>query len=212
MKNIEINNSKLSDKLYEWSDYILDINPAKLIFTHGIVNGNDYEYVVTENCLNSFKEDKFYPDDSFLFDFNYTVDKTDDFIPYYHDFVWHLTNIDNVVSSSERTLASIYPPDGFIGWHTNSNRPGYNIIFTFSETGNGFFRYKDPVSKEIITIQDKPGWTAKAGYFGNSSKDIFWHCAKNGKSGPRLTCSYVFNNIEDQEQFIDFIGEVNGNM
>ena len=142
-----------------------------------------------------------------MFDFNHTIKDTDDFIPYYHDFIWHLTNIDNVVLSSERTLSSIYPPEGFIGWHTNSNKPGYNVIFTFSETGKGFFRYKDPRTKEIVTIQDEPGWTAKAGYFGSTDNDIFWHCAKNYLEGPRLTCSYVFNSKEDQKHFIDLIEE-----
>ena len=85
-----------------------------------------------------------------------------------------------------------YPPGGYMNWHHNANCPGYNILMSYSQDGNGFFRYQDPVSKEIITMEDVPGWTAKVGYYGplNEPDKVIWHCAKTF-SGPRLTFGYV---------------------
>ena len=73
-------------------------------------------------------------------------------------------------------LSTLYPPDGFIGWHNNANAAAFNLIFTWSEKGDGWFKYIEPTSKEVITISDVQGWQLKAGYFGAyGSGDVVYH-------------------------------------
>ena len=50
----------------------------------------------------------------------------------------------------------MYPPGGYISWHNNANASAYNLIFTWSETGDGYFKYIDGETKEEIVIKDKP--------------------------------------------------------
>jgi len=89
-------------------------------------------------------------------------------------------------------LIAYYPPGGFISWHNNANAAAYNIVFTWSETGEGRFQYVDPTTKEIVTMQDKMGWQCKAGYFGSHNEEdkIFWHTAKTDCW--RITLSFMF--------------------
>jgi len=85
-----------------------------------------------------------------------------------------------------------YPKGGFMGWHHNANCPGYNVLLSWSKDGLGFFRYQDPITKEVVTMQDTPGWTCKVGYYGSwEEKDkIYWHCA-SAEHEERLTLGYV---------------------
>lgn len=85
-----------------------------------------------------------------------------------------------------------YPAQGFMSWHHNANCPGYNILLSWSKNGTGFFRYQDPITKEIITMQDVPGWTVKVGYYGSWDEHdkIYWHCA-NAPEEERFTLGYV---------------------
>ncbi len=97
------------------------------------------------------------------------------------------------------SLKAYYPEKGHIGWHTNWNTPGYNIIFTFSSSGKGYWRHVEPGLGSLITpdpahikhIPDAPGWHCKAGYFGakNELDRVVWHCAYTDE--PRITVSYV---------------------
>lgn len=85
-----------------------------------------------------------------------------------------------------------YPQSGYMGWHHNANCPGYNILLSWSKNGTGYFRYQNPITKEIITVNDSPGWTCKVGYYGafDEPDRIYWHCA-NADKEERLTLGYV---------------------
>lgn len=77
------------------------------------------------------------------------------------------------------TLSQLYPPKGFIDWHNNANAPSFNVLFTWSETGDGWFKWYDIENEKIITMKDKRGWSCKAGYFASYKEDkpIKYHCA-----------------------------------
>lgn len=77
-------------------------------------------------------------------------------------------------------LTAYYPPGGFISWHNNANAAAYNLIFTWSENGNGHFQYVDPISKEVVTMKDHKGWQCKAAYFGHYGEPerLFYHAAQ----------------------------------
>lgn len=48
-----------------------------------------------------------------------------------------------------------YPPGSYMGWHTNSRFPGWRLYITYcDEPGKSFFRYRDPLTGEVITSMD----------------------------------------------------------
>lgn len=87
-------------------------------------------------------------------------------------------------------LTQLYPPKGFIDWHNNANSTSYNILFTWSETGDGWFKWYDKENDKIVTMPDKKGWSAKAGYFGNyHDGDLCYHSAYTDCW--RMTMAYI---------------------
>ena len=104
----------------------------------------------------------------------------------------------NTLMTRNNALFVMYPPDGFISWHNNQNAPGYNLIFTYSETGDGCFKYYDANTGKVVTIQDKPGqWTCKGGYFGAFHEPFerkVYHAAHTNSW--RMTVSYIFTRGE----------------
>ena len=91
----------------------------------------------------------------------------------------------------------MYPPKGFISWHNNANASAYNLIFTWSETGDGYFKYIDGYTGDEIVIPDKKGWQCKAGYFGAYNEEpekLVYHTASTDCW--RITVSYIFNREE----------------
>ena len=99
-----------------------------------------------------------------------------------------------------------YPQNGFMDWHNNGNAPGYNILLSHSSNGGGFFRWQDPVTEEIHTVFDKPGWNLKTGYYGRHDEPdkSVWHCARTYDS-ERITFGYVIPDINMWQMMIDDI-------
>jgi|SRR6056300_82216 hypothetical protein len=92
------------------------------------------------------------------------------------------------------TLFNFYLEDNYIGWHTNHGANGYQVLFTWSKTGDGYFCYYDIEKDEIITIPDKPGWQCRTFYFGREDEPehMCWHaCYTNSE---RITLAYRFDN------------------
>jgi hypothetical protein len=113
-------------------------------------------------------------------------------------------NLNAFFGSKFGAVKMYYPVGGFMGWHHNANCPGYNILLSFTKTGKGFFRYQDPITKEIMTIGDQNGgWTAKVGYYGSwEEKDkIYWHSARAYEE--RLTLGYVIPNEDFWNMMVD---------
>jgi len=98
-----------------------------------------------------------------------------------------LTNLQNVFMSG----SIIYPPTGYMGWHTNYKNPGRRLYITYaSEDKKSFFRYKDPKTKEIITDYDDKGITIRQ--FDIMGKPpYFWHCV--GSDCTRVSFGYRIN-------------------
>lgn len=111
------------------------------------------------------------------------------------------------VSSS--TLINWYPKNGLTGWHTNSNSSGYQFLLTWSENGEGVFKFKDAKTQEIHSIQDKPGWQARWYVFGDKPENYCWHCCYTDCH--RITVALKIDNIDQKitEDFRDeFISEI----
>ena len=127
---------------------------------------------------------------------------------YEKDYVELDSNLKFELGLKTNALCQLYPPEGFIGWHNNANAEGYNLIFTWSETGDGWFKYVDKYGKgDIITIPDKKGWSCKAGYFGSyEDKRLCYHAAYT--KCWRITQSFIVSQDEDYwKDCLDYISE-----
>jgi hypothetical protein len=113
----------------------------------------------------------------------------------------------NFLATRNNALTVIYPPGGYISWHNNANAHGFNLIFTWSETGDGWFKYVDPNTRKVVTVQDQPGWQCKAAYFGSyrEPEKLMYHAAKTNCW--RCTISYIFNETEIAKEFREEILE-----
>ena len=108
--------------------------------------------------------------------------------------------------SRNNAVKMLYPKGGYMGWHHNANASGYNILLSWSEKGTGYFRYQDPITKEIVTMWDTPGWTCKVGYYGSwtETDKIYWHCA-SAEHEERFTLGYI---IPHEGMWSDMIEDI----
>jgi len=121
-----------------------------------------------------------------------------------------ITNIQTTFNLKKNALFSIYPPGGFISWHNNANASAYNFIFTYSETGDGWWKHQDPVTKEMVHIPDVKGWQCKAGHFGSYADGddaLVYHAAKNGSTGLRMTIAFTLDRSDTSQSLQDWIIE-----
>lgn len=102
-------------------------------------------------------------------------------------------------------LQMFYPSGGYIGWHTNCNAPGYNIILSCNPEGKGYFKTYDAVTDWHKMYADEKGWNCKVGYFGSDKEPdkMVWHSAYTDT--PRVTLSYV---IYDENIWRDMVDDI----
>lgn len=68
-----------------------------------------------------------------------------------------------------------YPPNGYCGWHTNSNQVGKRLYLAYADEDNeSFFRYYDAEKDEVVTEWDKKGLNFHT-FEVNADKPC-WHC------------------------------------
>lgn len=110
-----------------------------------------------------------------------------------------MRDIQTTFTLKKNALFNIYPPGGYISWHNNANASAFNFIFTYSETGDGYWKHYDPVEDRMVTIPDEKGWQCKCGYFGayvDGKDKLCYHTARNGTSGVRMTIAFVLDRTE----------------
>lgn len=127
-------------------------------------------------------------------------------LDYRKDFTKLDEDVKMELGINTNALSQLYPPDGFIAWHNNADAKGYNLIFTWSETGDGWFKYIDENGIEQ-TIKDKKGWSCKASYFGDYIEDKVCYHAAYTKCW-RMTHSFVVSN--DKDFWLDCIEHIKG--
>lgn len=117
-----------------------------------------------------------------------------DYIKRYNEYNEELCSI---LCTRNNALTQMYPPKGFISWHNNANACAYNLIFSWSETGDGYFKYVDGDTGEDVIVQDRKGWQCKAGYFGaynEHQSKLVYHTATT--ECWRITVSYMFDHSD----------------
>ena len=201
MRKIDINNSLLTnilkeveDKIiskeglwnfdaFEKTDYYVEPEYLKDIQTRGHsgipqkeVNRNLQREIISKNELPNISKKEFF-------------DLLQDQRKLKH-------SVESLLGIKDITTFTVYPPGGYIGWHSNYDAPGYNFLFTWSKDGDGFFRFIDPLTKETVTLEDSSGWNARMGYFGSGDQEL-WHCAYTNCR--RLTICFRFHTEVQQD-------------
>lgn len=169
------------------------------------------EYFVSaefrDKIIDKYRDHDGYPDSARSWPLkpeHYVGDEVEN---YNRDFYELDYNMKVLLGIQESALSQLYPPKGYISWHNNANAAGFNLIFTWSETGDGWFKYMDIYGREI-TIKDKKGWSLKAGYFGTYDENkICYHAAHT--ECWRMTHSYIVARHEKDywKDCIEFITE-----
>lgn len=122
----------------------------------------------------------------------------------------HTRKLSRYLGAQHSALFSIYPPYGGVGWHTNSNASGLNVLFSYNPTGEGWFKIRDRETGEIVTYPDHKGWFVKVGYFSpvtdrDNVENQDWHCCWNGDC-LRVSVAYIFKDDQRMwEQLEDII-------
>lgn len=149
------------------------------------------EEFLRENLLPNWEQHIGYPESFRFIGVEKLAEKNDSFRDYYQ---WGKYSLPTEIGTTSNALFSHYPADGLTGWHTNWNANAYQILFTWSETGDGFFSYYDKQKDEVVTIEDKPGWQCRWYYFGRKDEPDHhcWHtCYTRCR---RMTLAFKFSN------------------
>ena len=195
MREIPINNEELKQILDRFLQVLLKVDRSKYPYYHGGKDGKEGMVTPEYACgmeyllhMQGKKVDGF-PEKTVGVDLMR-------FTPPHQSLAEALIILDHELlswsGSRNNAVKMLYPKGGYMGWHHNANAPGYNILLSWSDKGTGFFRYQDPITKEVITMQDAPGWTCKVGYYGpwHEPDKIYWHCACAPEE-ERLTLGYI---------------------
>lgn len=116
----------------------------------------------------------------------------------------HKSDITEYFFIRRECLDATYPAGGFCSWHNNANVPGWGIMMSWSETGEGDFRYLNE-KDEVIVVQDKKGWSNfKHFYFGNylEPEKLVYHASSNDC----LRYTMAFNFGQDKKIYEETLG------
>lgn len=155
-----------------------------------LLNGepDENEYYTSEEYHDSIPWDLHigYPKEIYAVDMNFT--KTTP-LEWREKITGVRNKLNTFLCANFSAVMVYYPPGGFMSWHDNRNSPGYNILLSYNKTGNGFFRFKD--KGQTVTVEDKPGWNLKVGYYGGEAEEDLQvrHCARSYEE--RLTFGMV---------------------
>lgn len=194
-------NPEIKDPLYDFSDWFFQ-QDRSAIKLEGEREADDLEYYTSKEYLDlvNVESHEGFPEKAYGVDLALSYK-----MPF--EFKEKLRELDSALISffacKFNAVKMYYPEGGYMGWHNNWNCPGFNILLSYTQNGCGFFRYQDPETKEIVTLDDLPGWTVKVGYYGSYEEHdkIYWHCARAYEE--RLTLGYVIPNKDMWELAIE---------
>lgn len=198
IKNEEILNFLNKQNFYDIMD--LDAIREKLLNARNIS-----DYYVSEDYAKEIVNKGVYhtglPEKQYLWNIADDLNKSEELINF-------LKKLPMLLCGKQMAALSYYPPGGYIGWHNNANVPGYNLILTWSKTGDGYFTYINS-ENEFVKIKDKPGWSAKCCYFApyTEPEKVCYHMAYTDCD--RLTFAMIFG--KNEELWKDIIYELSHN-
>jgi hypothetical protein len=205
MKSVNIRNREILDILNEFLEMWWDKKETDLTkFYLGANDSNRENYINDEyknRIMNMGSAHDGFPEKlkgySIKLDVNQNPRLSD--LNINRDYLKINEKLQQTLSTRHNALCAVYPPGGFISWHNNANASAYNLIFTWSENGDGYWKHADPYTGKDVVVQDVPGWQCKAFYFGayeDTPEDIVYHMASTDCW--RMTVSYTFDRLHKQ--------------
>lgn len=179
----------------------------------------DFNFAMSEDYLKGiidagykhvgFPEHKYCIDIGMLSQISYPGDWMDDVKKHTDKYREVSITLSQLLGAKSQAVNVYYPPGGFMAWHNNWNAAGYNILLSYNEIDEGgFFKYRDPVKDEIVTMPDQKGWSCKVGYYGRKDgplDKVYYHCA--GSHTPRITLGFI---VPELEMWRDMIEDISG--
>jgi hypothetical protein len=94
----------------------------------------------------------------------------------------------------------LYPPGGYMEWHTNEKQPGTRVYFTHAEEGgkSGInFVYEDQdFEKDVVKSPDKQGWQHRSFYVTDAAVEPGnWHCIYSNTTRLSIGFGIVERNV-----------------
>lgn len=89
-----------------------------------------------------------------------------------------------------------YPPRAYRLWHTNETQPGWRMYLIDFDgpaedaAGASFFRYMNPLNKEIVTLKERPK-LARFFKIEQEKDKLFWHCIVNATTCNRWSFGFA---------------------
>jgi|LULG01.1.fsa_nt_gb hypothetical protein len=158
----------------------------------------EYLNTITDNIHNyDYAESRFATKISYYKHFG-EPNRVEDYdaykIPHYRRIITELSDSLYPTSSIFYTNSICYDgPSAYLSWHTNLNNVGDRVYITYAaESNKSFFRYRDPMTGEIITCPDKKGWQINK--FPINEEYPLWHCVHSDTR--RISLGFrVVNNL-----------------
>ena len=113
--------------------------------------------------------------------------------------------LDNMPFEYDFYATAMYKPRGFVGWHNDVDIPGWFFMMSYSPEGQGFFKYRDAKSGEIIRKDDVKGWNYVNFSVGTTPETHYWHCAL--APSLRFTWLFGFDCEQKYNQALDILNE-----
>ena len=175
MKKVIIDNNTHQNLYNIIKESILPIieieKEKKLIKGFGKVD-DDKEFYVSYEYLNNL----------LTTNINLETSKEQNIIKLYHQYTDSLEKIQNIIktiyNNREINLSGyfLYPKNGFMGWHTNSDNPCKRLYISLAdEDKQSYFRYYDEASKQIVTDYDSTDIILRE-FDVTGNEPYFWHC------------------------------------
>ena len=199
MRKINLRNKRVIDTLNEFTEFCFSRDRSMMQDEKNILSFKEpYEHTVTHEFLKEEMSKGLEGHSGFPPSMK-GVELQEFWASQFYDAEWNeavnkiLHDLTMILTAKRNALAAYYPKGGYIGWHTNWNAPGYNVLLTYSETGEGYFEYWDMEKKKVVRIPDEKGWQCKVGYYGKDVPEeadlAMWHAAYTDCE--RLTFAYV---------------------
>jgi len=116
--------------------------------------------------------------------------------PYVKSFVGDYYSQNKLVeSNAPMWYTNVEDVNGFMGWHTNCNNPGWRFYLVYNPDENtSFFRYIK--NNEMVTEWEPQGWILN-GFYASDCDNPLWHCIYT------KTNRFSFGLRIDDEEWID---------
>ncbi len=215
MKNIKLNNRRLKTLLSDTIDIVFNDQSLQKLITRTKPRGKgdkliDGPHPTSEEYLRkalSLKVRDFgFP--RAVLGLGSSLGKSPENYEVFTNLDHQVTKIGKHLGTPMNALTMIYPDRGYIGWHHNGNAPGYNVLCTYSQDGDGKFMYYDRATDKIIVMPDQQGWSVKVGYYASEKAGddkVYWHAADTSKQ--RITLAWILNHKDMWSNLISEISD-----